>query len=191
MAFDKTLPANGTKIRDYPTVLGNNFTAIQEGDDTLQYWQTNYVDRDTVAGAPPPTQDPVAIADTMVVFSKNDGSNTELFSMDPSSVISQLTFTDRSLAQTGYAALSPGFLIQWGRGTMAGSTQTLAVVFPKAFSSTAWIVTSTPYSSLITGSSPREWGVENITDTGFDARSFNGTVPGGGVPFGWFAIGPL
>ena len=51
MAFDKTLPTNNTKIRNYPTVLTDNWSAIQAGDLTFKAWQVNFADRDLVPGA--------------------------------------------------------------------------------------------------------------------------------------------
>lgn len=86
MAWDKTLPANSTKIRNYPTVLTDNFSAVEEGDITLKHWQVNFIERNAVPGAPPPANDPTRADDTMILFSKQDGSgNTELFLMDDNS----------------------------------------------------------------------------------------------------------
>ena len=83
MAWDKTLPANSTKIRNYPTVLTDNFSAIEEGELTLKHWQVNFIERDAVPGAPPPTNDPTRADDTMILFSKQDpAAETELFFMD-------------------------------------------------------------------------------------------------------------
>lgn len=83
MAFDKTLPQNSTKIRRYPEVLTDNFAAIQTGDDTFQVWQLNFIDRDLVPGAPPPTQDPTRVDDTIIIYSKqNADGETDLFLMD-------------------------------------------------------------------------------------------------------------
>ena len=84
MAFDKALPTNNTKIRNYPTVLNDNFAAIQTGDITFKTWQINFTDRDLVDGAPPPTQDPTRSDDTIILFSKQDAVNaeTELFLLD-------------------------------------------------------------------------------------------------------------
>lgn len=188
MAWDKAEPQDTTKIRNLGTVIRPNWVAIEDAETGFKPAAINFNDR-TVAGY---SNDPTAIADAYITYCKTDGAgNSELFGIDENSVVSQFTSTDRTLSQTGYSLLPPGMLLQWGRGTMAGGTATLAVTFPKAFSSTAWVVTSTPYAITITGSSPREWGVNSITSTGFTANSFNGVVPGGGVPFGWMAIGPL
>jgi len=83
MAFDKTLPTNSTKIRNYPTVLGDNFAAIEEGDLTFTPWQINFIERNAVPGAPPPANDPTRQDDTIIMFSKQDGAGeTELFILD-------------------------------------------------------------------------------------------------------------
>lgn len=83
MAYDKTLPTNTTKIRNYPTVLTDNFAAIEEGDLSLKHWQVNFIERNAVPGAPPPANDPTRADDTMIFFSKQDGSGeTEMFLMD-------------------------------------------------------------------------------------------------------------
>jgi len=93
MAWDKTLPANGTKIRNYPTVLGDNFSAIEEGDDTLQHWQLNFIERDAIPSAPPTT--PTRIDDTMIIYSKQDGSSeTELFILDDRSPANDIQITE-------------------------------------------------------------------------------------------------
>ena len=94
MAFDKTLPTNSTKIKNYPTVLTNNFAGIQTGDETFKVWQLNFADRNQVAGAPPPTQDPTRIDDTMIVFSKDDpDGETELFIIDDRSTANNFQIT--------------------------------------------------------------------------------------------------
>lgn len=83
MAFDKTLPTNSTKIRNYPTVLTDNWSGIQTGDLTFKTWQLNFADRDEVEGAPPPTQDPTRDDDTMIMFSKNNADGeTDLYILD-------------------------------------------------------------------------------------------------------------
>jgi|GEM_PF-1798825 len=95
MAYDKTLPNNTTKIRNYPTVLTDNFSAIEEGDLTLKHWQVNFIERNAVPGAPPPANDPTRADDTMIVFSKQDASSeTELFVMDDRNPANIIQFTE-------------------------------------------------------------------------------------------------
>lgn len=78
MAWDKTKPTDQSKIRTYPTLLTDNFKAIEEGDQGLQFWQTRFDDRDVLGIASNPTR----ADDEMAIFSKSDGSNTEMFIMD-------------------------------------------------------------------------------------------------------------
>lgn len=95
MAFDKTLPSNSTKIRNYPTVLTDNFAAIEEGDLTLVHWQVNFIERNAVPGAPPPANDPTRQDDTMILFSKQDsGGETELFFLDDRSPANNVQITE-------------------------------------------------------------------------------------------------
>jgi hypothetical protein len=95
MAFDKTLPTNATKIRNYPTVLTDNFSAIEEGDITLKYWQVNFIERNSVPGAPPPTNDPTRADNTMILFSKQDGAGeTELWILDDRSPANNYQITE-------------------------------------------------------------------------------------------------
>tara|TARA_R110002126_G_scaffold77229_5_gene192679 strand:- start:6799 stop:7485 length:687 start_codon:yes stop_codon:yes gene_type:complete len=95
VAFDKTLPTNSTKIRNYPTVLTDNWSAIQTGDLTFKTWQLNFADRDEVEGAPPPTQDPTRDDDTMIMFSKNNADGeTDLYILDDRSSPSNFALTE-------------------------------------------------------------------------------------------------
>ncbi len=102
MSFDATLPSNSTKIRNYPTVLNNNFASVEEGDITLRYWQINFAERDSVPGAPPPAVDPVREDDTMIIFSKqNADSRTDLFVLDDRGPANNFQITqDGSLGST-------------------------------------------------------------------------------------------
>lgn len=78
MAWDKNLPQDSTKIRNYPTLLTNNFKAVEEGDQGLEHWQVRFNDRDALGIASNPTR----ADDEMAIFSKDDGTNTEMYIMD-------------------------------------------------------------------------------------------------------------
>jgi len=81
MTYDKTLPTNTTKIRNYPTVLTDNFAALEEGDISLKHWQVNFIERNAVPG--PISNDPTRADNTMILYSKQDGAGeTELFVID-------------------------------------------------------------------------------------------------------------
>lgn len=95
MSWDASLPSNTTKMRQYPEVLTNNFAQIEQGADnggviSLAHWQVNFVDRQTVPGAPPPAVNPTQTADTIILFSKTD-TNAEAYIMDDQGIIMQLT----------------------------------------------------------------------------------------------------
>lgn len=95
MAFDKTLPNNATKIRDYPGILTGNISAVQQGDADFNNWSVNLINRVT-AGQ---TADAVRIASTMRLYASPDqgtapSGKTELFvisAVTPSGVVIQLT----------------------------------------------------------------------------------------------------
>jgi len=189
MAWLITEPQDTTKIRDLGTVIRPNWVAIDQAESTFTPIAFNFANR-TPDPAP---NDPAAIADAYILYCKDDsGGDPELFGIDESSNIIQFTNGAPTVAQNGFCFLPGGLFLQWGRGLIAGGGTTAAVVFPTAFSAAAYSVVSTPYDNPITGSTPREWGIQNasITANGFTAQSFNGVVPGGGVNFGWIAIGP-
>jgi hypothetical protein len=90
--FNSGLPNNASKIRNYPTLLQNNFRGIEIGDATFKIWQANFPQRNLLPG--PPTDDPAALADTSIIYAKEDpaiAGKTELFAIDPDSDVIQLT----------------------------------------------------------------------------------------------------
>ena len=129
MAWDDTLPANSTKIRNYPTVLTDNFQAIEQGGITLKHWQVNFIDRQQVPGAPPPAATPTSATDTMIMYSNEDAlTNTELFVMNDLGTIIQMTQGSPNLPAGAFAGngemfLPGGILIKWASFTTTnGST---------------------------------------------------------------------
>jgi hypothetical protein len=186
MAWVKTLPGNTEKIRNLGVVIRPNWEAIEEADLTFKPHALNYNNRTPLGVA----NDPAAIADTHILYCKDDGSaNPEMFSIDDTSVISQLTFRDRSLAQSGYVYLAPGFILQWGRATILAGTNTIAVTFPLAFGATAYSVTCNPLGATA-GDTTRGFGPVSITDVGFTATSHNVSFTGN-TDVTWIAIGPM
>lgn len=109
MVWDETLPSNATKIRNYPQVLTDNFTAIEQGDISLKHWQVNLIERNAVPG--PIANDPTRADDTMIFYSKQDSSGeTEAFIMDdrsPSANIIQLT-QDGSMGSVNTSMFTSG-----------------------------------------------------------------------------------
>jgi hypothetical protein len=215
MAFDKTLPSNSTKIRNYPTVLTDNFSAIQQGDDTLQYWQTNYIDRDNVAGAPPPTQDPTRNDDTIIVFSKTDTAS-ELYVMDavsPTANIIQLTedgrlgsdstnislnrFTfdkgttnyDKQNIVNAYGNVISGSLVGgFGCSVASGGTGNIDVTFSTARASGNYVVVATVVSS---GGSRRYIGINNKVAGSFRITTLNSSGSAQNNDVSFMVIGGL
>ena len=130
MAFDKTLPSNTTKIRNYPTVLTGNFAGIQEADNTFLPIAINFADRTPL----PDPNDPAALAATVKVYSKQDGAGApQIYAINPSSVVQQLTnFGSVTAAAEGSVLLTGGIIIKWGTFTPAAAagTFTFATAFP-------------------------------------------------------------
>jgi hypothetical protein len=134
---------------------------------------------------------PATTSTEIALYSKDVSGSTQLFYRLPSSG-TEVQMTGSFLAaQNGHALLFGGIKIVWGRDTITAGGTTKAVTFVSAFSGAPYSIVATPYASLITGSSPREFGVVDATIAlgGFTAQSFNGPVPGN-VPFGYYAIGP-
>lgn len=139
MAYDKTLPSNTTKIRNYPTVLTDNFSAIEQGDISLKHWQINFIERNAVPGAPPPANDPTRADDTIILFSKQDGaSETELYFMDdrnPANIVqlteagkvgsanTQFVAQDISFAAETATYNSGNMVAYWAKISSAGAIQ--------------------------------------------------------------------
>jgi hypothetical protein len=196
MVWDRAEPTNTTKIRNLGTVIRPNWGAIEEGSSSFQPDALILTDRTPllVGSDPSPAEEGgTSRGDGFTLYSKQDEEgDLGLFGIDPSGIITQFTSKEKTLGQTGYALIPPGFILQWGRDTLAGSTQSKLVTFPKEFSSTAWVVTTNPYQNPVSGANnPREWGAEQITEKDFRARLFNGITHTSGVNFGWIAIGPL
>lgn len=92
MAFDKTQPTDTTKIRNLGTVIRPNWVAIEEAGATFRPYALNLQNRTPLAVA----NDPATIADTSIVYVKDDGSgNPELYSKDGSGNIIQMSEAGR------------------------------------------------------------------------------------------------
>ena len=88
MAFDKTQPTDKTKIRTTGVVIRPNWEAIEEGDSSFRPYALNLQNRTPLGVA----NDPDTIADTYILYEKNDGAgNPELFGKDGSGNIVQLS----------------------------------------------------------------------------------------------------
>src|SRR3990167_6051303 len=87
MAFVPGEPQDTTKIRDLGAVIRPNWSAIQTADSSFKPYAINLIER-TSAGQP---GDPTAIADTFIIFSKDDGADAEFYGIDENSNVIQLS----------------------------------------------------------------------------------------------------
>lgn len=121
MAFDPSLPADSTKLRLAPGVIQDNWVAIQDGETSFKPKAINLNNR-TVSG---PTDDPTAIADTFILYCKNDAAgNAELYGINDNSNIIQMTKGAPTVAATGITFLAGGLLLAWGQSS-TGTTVTI------------------------------------------------------------------
>jgi len=124
MAWDKTQPKNTTKIRNLGEVIRPNWDAIETADSTFIPEAMNLADRDV---AVPGTVNPTAIADTIILYSKQDASSKpQLYTIDPDSVITKLTGGSLTAALPGKLVLPNGLTFIWGFGTASTTMTTKA-----------------------------------------------------------------
>jgi hypothetical protein len=148
MAWDKTLPADTSKIRNLGIEIRPNWTAIEAGDATLKLKAVNLNNR-TVSG---PSNDPTAIANAYLLYSKEDASgNPQLYGIGPASNITQFSFATPTFASTGSTTLPGGMIMKWGSFTVQPYGTTTILVYPVAFPTATMQVFITPsqnYSSI-------------------------------------------
>ncbi len=84
----------------------------------------------------------------------------------------------------GSAVLPGGIRLQWGNGTALANQASSIIVFPTAFSSTAFSVTAN--ISNLSSSGNRSLYIFTVSATQFDVRSTSST----NQTFYWMAIGP-
>jgi len=135
MAWDKTLPQGSTKIRNLGDVITPNWDAIETADSTFLPQALNLADRDALAIA----SDPTAIADSVILYSKQDAAgNPQAYFIDPSSNVIQMTTGLPIGAATGSSNLPGGIIIKWGpcNANGAGLINTFTTPFPNA----CWVV---------------------------------------------------
>lgn len=172
MAWDKTQPTNTTKLRNLGVVIRPNWDAIETADSTFIPEALNLTDR-TAAGLP---NDPTAITDAMIAYSKQDGSgNPQLYAIDPSSTITQLTGGSQTEATKGHLLLPGGIKINWGSITSTGSTPK-AENFESAFSSAVYSISVTPASDNGTRTAVVDTTTPPTTATFYVRSSNNGML---------------
>jgi hypothetical protein len=167
VTFDKTRPTNTEKIRDLGTVIRPNWEAIEEAQSSFRPYAVNNVDRTAEPIAP---EDPVAIANTLISFCKEDAGGTpRLFTIDPGSNILQVfagTLTDHGGGN--YTLVTGlGIIVKFGYGS-ANNTG-FANTFPVAFPTTAGGVLMTP----------RTAGATFVSFSGLTVAGFTGWLQAG------------
>lgn len=123
MAWDKNFPANDTQLVLGPSFIRNNWEAIETADTSLGQTGINLSKQ---------SEDLSLFDDTYRLFSKSDGTNTELFGINSAGNVVQLTRGSPSPASSGYTFLpgttaSGGIRLVWGRSTGISNDDTITV----------------------------------------------------------------
>ena len=127
MAWDKTFPTASTKIRNLSTGIPNNWDAIETADSTFIPEALNLLNRASDGGL---SNDPTAIADTVILYSKEDSNgDAQLYAIDPSSNITQLTQFSTSEASNGSMTFPGGLTFIWGQTTGTTGSKTFHTAF--------------------------------------------------------------
>ena len=180
MAFDNSQPEDTTKIRNLGTVIRPNWVAIEDGGSTFQPKAINFTNR-TVSG---PSNDPTAIANTFIVFCKEDASgNPELYGINESSDVIQFTSGTPTLAQPeSNIFLVGGMILKLGLSSFAGASTTKVVTYATPFPNNSFGVSMTLIGDAIGCAN------EDTSEvTHFTATRANGAVDG--LSFHWIAWG--
>lgn len=177
MAWDKTLPSNSTKIRNYPTVLTANWQALEENDTgvvatSLNQWSIHLIDRSTISGSNTPSR----LDDVNQIYSRNDGSTNQLFMLDsenPANEIQLTRSTEVTVGATGQTFLPGGVLMQWFTTTCAPNNQ--SHTFPTAFPSAIYNINFTPYLNSTNNNDVDVYIIQSsISTSGFQTRNSTG-----------------
>jgi hypothetical protein len=113
VAFDKSLPADTTKIRNLGVVIRPNWVAIEEADSSFKPYAINLQSRTALIVA----NDPATIAGSSIMYVKDDSAgNPEAFAKDGSGNIIQMTVGGRLGGTTTNATISG---LRFGTSTVA------------------------------------------------------------------------
>lgn len=118
MAWDKNLPADDTELRLGPSYIRDNWAAIEGAETTLGQVGVNLAEQ---AG------DLALNASTYRLYSKNDGTNTELYGINSAGNVAQLTKGLPVLAAAGSTFLPGGLILAWGQDA-TGANVTVAAM---------------------------------------------------------------
>lgn len=145
MAWNKNEPQNATKIRNYPTVISNNWTAIEENDTgvvstSLNQWAVHLIDRSTIGGANTPTR----LDNVGQIYCRDDGTANELFFLDSENPANEVQLTRSSAvnaAASGTTCLPGGLLLKWAKATNVTTSPNVTITFDTPFTSSVYSVT--------------------------------------------------
>mgnify|MGYP001306871294 CR=1 FL=1 len=167
MAWDVALPADNSKLREGPQQIRNNFAAIVTADQTF-----------TPAGLNLAQQggDLALMANTYRLFSKSDGTSTQLYGIDPNGVVTQFTSSQTSIGANGRIGIG-GVIFAWGTSTVSsGGTVSVAGI------TTLYNVNA---NTSIGSGNPSPLDISNLSGNQFTVRG--GTA--GSFSIMWQAIG--
>lgn len=161
MAFDKTKPADDSLIKDGPQLIRNNWDGIVEAQSSFKPWAVNFLDRASDGSVP---NDPTAIADTIIAYSKQDGSgNPQLFTQDSVEGIRQIFNGTLSVSGNEYTINTGlGFILKVGLISNLPSIGT-TVTFASSFPNNCYGITGTVKDP----STGHALGLEVVDKTGF------------------------
>jgi len=132
MAWDKSKPTNTSKLRNLGEEIRPNWAAIESADDTFKPEGLN-LDKNAI--------DRTAITDTMILYNKDN----KLYSIDPSSIVTQLTGAYTASATNGSTTVQGGIIVKWG--TCNGDGTGIVKTFATAFPNNCWSVLLTGHTS--------------------------------------------
>lgn len=163
MAWDISEPQDTTKIRDLGTVIRPNWVAIDQAESTFTPIAFNFANRTP----DPAANDPAAIADTYILYCKDDsGGDPELFGIDESSNIIQFTNGAPTAANPGSVFLPGGLIMKWGSATV-GSGVT-AIAYSSAFPNNVYSIV---LQSINTATSTYSYGANALVGITLNASA--------------------
>jgi hypothetical protein len=191
MAYDVTQPTDSTKLRNIGTVIRPNWVAIRDADSTFKPVAINFAERNAVA--PPISNDPTALAQAYLLYCKQDAAgNPELFGINASSDILQLTKGAAIVGTNGETCLPGGVLIKWGTASANGAASFAFVAdfALTAFPNNCFQVIATARNSGTPATANDYIYTHSPLVTGFSAIATRRiTLASTPVTFYWLAIG--
>lgn len=192
MAFDKSQPADDTKIRNLGVVIRPNWQAIEEADSSFRPYALNLQNR-TPLGA---SNDPALIADTSILYAKDDGAgNPEAYLEDGSGNILQVTeggrlggpSTNLTVNNVRFGSSTTNYTVNnivtaWVKWNSAGTatasfgctiarpaTGVYQITFSTARANTNYVPVATPFNEGNT----RMFKIDDLTTGSFKVYGYN------------------